>query len=115
VGQAVVVGDGKPYLTALFALDPEQLPQLCKGAGVEPAPLASVVQNPTVRAYIEKQVEELCNKRVARYQSIKKFELLPAPFSVETGEMTPSLKVKRNVVNDKFAHLIDAMYAGSAD
>lgn len=112
VGQVVVVGDRKPYLTALFALDPESLPQLCRAAGIASAPIAEVTKNAAVRAYIEKQIEELCNKRVARYQSVKKFELLPAPFSVETGEMTPSLKVKRNFVNEKYADLIATMYAG---
>lgn len=111
VGQVVVVGDRKPYLGALFALDPEALPQLCHAAGVEPAPIELVARNEAVRAYIGRQIETLCNQKVARYQTIKKFELLPQPFSVETGEMTPSLKVKRNVVNEKYADLIESMYA----
>lgn len=112
VGQVVVVGDRKPYLSALFALDPEAVPRLCKEAGVEAAPVEKLAKNEAVRAYVERQIEVLCNQKVARYQTIKKFELLPTPFSVETGEMTPSMKVKRNVVNDKYADLIESMYVG---
>ncbi len=111
VAQVVVVGDRKPYLAALMALDPEGLPQLCAAAGVEVASIEELAKNPKVRAYIEREIETLCNKKVARYQTVKKFELLPKPFSVETGEMTPSLKVKRNFVNDKYAALIESMYA----
>lgn len=112
VGQVVVVGDRKPYLSALFALDPEALPQLCAAAGVDPAPVEVIARNDRVRAYIGAQIETLCNAKVARFQSIKKFELLPKPFSVEGGEMTPSLKVKRNVVTERYADTIESMYAG---
>ena len=66
-----------------------------------------------VLAYFQDQVETECNAKVARYQTIKKFEVLQTPFSVETGELTPTLKVKRNVVNEKYAKLIAKMYATS--
>lgn len=112
VGQAVVVGDRRPYLCALLVLDPEALPELAKAAGVEATTLEEMAKDEKVRAFLEDCVERECNAKVARYQTIKKFEVLPVPFSVETGELTPTMKVKRNVVNDKYADLIAAMYAG---
>ncbi|MEQ8279674.1 MAG: long-chain fatty acid--CoA ligase [Deltaproteobacteria bacterium] len=111
VGQAVVVGDRKPYLVALLALDPEALAPLCEAAGVAVTDIATLAKDDKVRAFIEKQIESVCNAKVARYQTIKKFEVLPQPFSVETGEMTPSLKVKRNVVNARYEGVVEQLYA----
>jgi long-subunit acyl-CoA synthetase (AMP-forming) len=59
-------------------------------------------------------MQEVCNKRVARYQTIKKINILPTIFSVEGGELTPTLKVKRNIVNEKYATEIAAFYAEEA-
>lgn len=113
VGQAVVVGDRQPYLSALLVLDPEALPELAKEAGVPVSDVATMATDPKVLAFFQDQVETECNAKVARYQTIKKFEVLQTPFSVETGELTPTLKVKRNVVNEKYASLIAKMYATS--
>ncbi|MHC4830831.1 MAG: AMP-dependent synthetase/ligase, partial [Planctomycetota bacterium] len=111
VGQAVVVGDRKPYLCALLVLDPEALPDLREKLSL-PADtsLKDVAESDKVREFFEKQIETECNAKVARYQTIKKFEVLPAEFSVDGGELTPTLKVKRNVVNEKYAATIEAMY-----
>ena len=115
VGQAVVVGDRQPYLCALFALEEESVPDLCKAAGVPVAPLAEVAVNEKVHAFLAERVESDCNSKVARYQTIKKFEVLPNMLSVEGGELTPTMKVKRKVINDKYKSIIDGMYApGSA-
>lgn len=111
VGQAVVVGDRQPYLCALLILDEEALPDLCKEAGVAVAPLAEIARNEKALAFLQKRVEEDCNSKIARYQTIKKFEVLPNAFSVEGGELTPTMKIKRNVVNEKYASVIDKMYA----
>ena len=111
VGQAVVVGDRQPYLVALLALDPDALEMLCNAAGVPVAEIPKLAADPKVRSFVEGEIEKTCNAKVARYQTIKKFEILPAPFSVDTGEMTPSLKVKRNVVNEKYADIVERMYA----
>jgi long-subunit acyl-CoA synthetase (AMP-forming) len=111
VGQAVVVGDRQPYLCALIALEEEALPDLCQAAGVEPASLAELAANAKVRAFLADRIESDCNAKVARYQTIKKFEVLPHMLSVEGGELTPTMKVKRNVINDKYKGLIDRMYA----
>ncbi len=112
VGQAVVVGDRQPYLSALVVLDPEALPELEQASGVaglKDVPTAA--KHPEVKKFLEARVESDCNARVARYQTIKKIHVLDGVFSVDTGELTPTLKVKRNVVNDKYADIIDALYA----
>ena len=111
VGQAVVVGDRQPYLCALLALEEEAVPDLCRAAGVPVAPLAEIARNEKVRAFLADRIESDCNAKVARYQTIKKFEVLPHMLSVDGGELTPTMKVKRNVINEKYEALIDGMYA----
>jgi len=111
VGQAVVVGDRQPYLCAILALEEEAIPDLCRAAGVPVAPLAEVARNEKVRAFLADRVESDCNSKVARYQTIKNFEVLPHMLSVEGGELTPTMKVKRNIINDKYKAIIDTMYA----
>jgi long-subunit acyl-CoA synthetase (AMP-forming) len=111
VGQAVVVGDRQPYLCAILALEEEGLPELCNAAGVPVASLAELAGNEKVRAFLADRIDSDCNTKVARYQTIKKFKVLPHMLSVEGGELTPTMKVKRNVINDKYKAIIDGMYA----
>ena len=112
VGQAVVVGDRQPYLSALIVLDPEALPELEAAAGISGLKdVATAARNASVRRFIEERMQEVCNAKVARYQTIKKISILPTVFSVDGGELTPTLKVKRNVVNEKYAREIGALYA----
>ena len=111
VGQAVVVGDRQPYLCAILALEEDALPDLCKAAGVPPASLAETANDEKVRAFLTDRVESDCNSKVARYQTIKKFEVLPHMLSVESGELTPTMKVKRHIINAKYKAIIDGMYA----
>jgi len=110
VGQAVVVGDRQPYLCAILALEEDALPDLCKAAGISLAPLAEVAVNGRVRTYLADRVELDCNSKVARYQTIKKFEVLPHMLSIEGDELTPTMKVKRNIINAKYKAVIDGMY-----
>jgi long-chain acyl-CoA synthetase len=111
VGQAVVVGDRQPYLCALVVLDPEALPALEAASGISGLDdVAAASKNDEVKKFLLGEVEARCNDRVARYQTIKKIEVLDNVFSVDTGELTPTLKVKRNVVNDKYAGHIAAFY-----
>jgi len=110
VGQAIIVGDRQPYLCAILALEEDALPELCKAAGVPLAPLAEIASNEKVRAFLAARVESDCNRKVARYQTIKKFEVLPHMLSVEADELTPTLKVKRNIINARYQALIDGMY-----
>jgi len=111
VGQAVVVGDRQPYLSALIVLDPEALPELEVASQISGlSDIQSAARSEEVKRYIEQEMQEVCNKNVARYQTIKKIKILPTVFSVDGGELTPTLKVKRNIVNEKYAREIAAFY-----
>ena len=111
VGQAVVIGDRKAYLVALLTLDPEALPELRSKLGLpEEATLADVATSAELRKYLEPLGESECNAKVARYQQIKTFEVLPVEFTVEGDELTPTMKIKRNVVHEKYAAEIQALY-----
>jgi long-chain acyl-CoA synthetase len=112
VGQAVVVGDRQAYLAALIVLDPDALPALEAEAGVSGLrDVDAAARNPDVKRFIEERMEEVCNAKVARYQTIKKIRILPTIFSVDGGELTPTLKVKRSFVSEKYAKEIAAFYA----
>src|SRR3954447_5123714 len=111
ISQAVLVGDRRPYLVALVTLDPEELPALAEQLGVE-ADAEAMANEDKVRAEIQKTVDEV-NSRVGPVEQIKRFRILPADLTQETGELTPTLKVKRNVVHEKFDVVIDAIYAES--
>jgi long-chain acyl-CoA synthetase len=108
ISQAVVVGDRRPYLVALITLDPEELPAFAEEHGLAPE---DVPESAEMRAEVEAAVKE-ANSHVGRVEQIKKFKILPHDLSQQTGELTPTLKVKRNVVNEKFAGDIEALYAG---
>jgi long-chain acyl-CoA synthetase len=108
VSQAVVVGDRRPYLVALITLDPEEVPAFAEQHGLAPEDVPGSEQ---MRAEIQKTVDEV-NAKVGRVEQVKKFTILAHDLSQETGELTPTLKVKRNVVNDKYAGVVEALYAG---
>jgi long-subunit acyl-CoA synthetase (AMP-forming) len=111
VGQAVVVGDRQPFLCALLVLDHEALPALREASGIEVASTSDAAGNDAVRKWFDERINSDCNERLARYQTIKKFQILPEPFSVDGGELTPTMKVRRNVVSDKYASVIHGFYA----
>ncbi len=111
VGQAVVVGDQQPYLCALLVLDQEALPELAQASGVSISSTSDAAKNDAIRKWFDDRIAADCNGKLARYQTIKKFEILPEPFSVDGGELTPTMKVKRNVVNDKYRAVIQRFYA----
>jgi long-chain acyl-CoA synthetase len=110
VSQAVVYGDRKPYLTALVTLDPDELEALAEKVGADAADAETLHEHPGVREEIQACVDET-NRRFARIEQVKKFDILERDLSQEEGELTPSLKVKRNVVYkahaDRFAALYD--------
>jgi long-chain acyl-CoA synthetase len=109
ISQAVVIGDRRPYLIALITLDPEEAPALAEQLGLDDASLPALAQNEQVRAEIQKAVDEV-NSHVGPVEQIKRFEILDHDLSQETGELTPTLKVKRNVVHEKFADVVDRVY-----
>ena len=110
VSQCVMVGDRLPYLTALVTLDPEEAPEWAQANGV-PTDLATLTASPEIRAELERHMAEV-NKKYAQVEQVKKLAILPHDLTQETGELTPTLKVKRAVVVDKYAGDIDRMYAG---
>jgi long-chain acyl-CoA synthetase len=109
VGHACVVGDGRPYLCALMVLDPDEAPQWAAARSMEPTALHALASDPSVLAEIERSVEEV-NRQVSRPEAIRRFRLLPAQWTVEGGEITPTHKVKRSAVTDAYADVIDEMY-----
>ena len=117
VGQAVVVGDRQPFLSALIVLDPELLPTLEKAAGITNLTnVETAASRAEVKHYIEEQLDVVCNNKVAQYQTIKNIHVLHDVFSVDGGELTPTLKVKRNVVCEKYALEIASLFPeGSAE
>jgi long-chain acyl-CoA synthetase len=110
ISQAVVVGDRRPYLIALVTLDPEEAPALAEQLGTGDASLPALAASHEVRAEVQKAIDEV-NSHVGPVEQIKRFEILDHDLSQETGELTPTLKVKRNVVHEKFADVVDRVYA----
>jgi long-chain acyl-CoA synthetase len=109
VSQCVVVGDRQPYLVALVTLDPEEAAAYAKEHGLSASP-EELAANPEVKASIEAHVAEI-NKNYARVEQVKKIAILKQDLSQESGELTPTLKVKRAVVTAKHEGEIDALYA----
>jgi long-chain acyl-CoA synthetase len=107
ISQAVVIGDRRPYLVALITLDPEEVPAFAQEHGLEPDQVAGSEQ---MRAEVQRAVDEV-NAKVGRVEQIKKFTILPQDLSQETGELTPTLKVKRNIVAEKYSGEIENLYA----
>ena len=104
-----MIGDRRPYLVALVTLDPEEAVAFARERGLPEDPEA-LAANADVRESIEAHVEKI-NQKFARVEQVKKIEILPRDLSQEGGELTPTMKVKRNVVADKYAERIEALYA----
>ncbi|GAB11845.1 long-chain fatty-acid--CoA ligase FadD15 [Gordonia araii NBRC 100433] len=112
VSQALVVGDKQPFIGALVTLDADAVDGWkSRNSIAADVPLADLVDNADLRAEIQSAIDQ-ANTTVSHAEAIKKFRILPVDFTEETGEMTPTLKVKRNVVTEKFADDIAAIYAG---
>ena len=109
VSQCVVVGDRRPYLVALVTLDPEEAVKYAQENNLPEDP-AQLAQNPDVKAAIEAHVEKI-NENFARVEQVKKISILPHDLSQESGELTPTLKVKRAVVAQKHEDAIEQLYA----
>ncbi|RBY87722.1 long-chain fatty acid--CoA ligase [Blastococcus sp. TF02A-30] len=107
--QMLVHGDGRPYATALIALDPDALARWSAGAGLAAAGYADLVADPAVREEVRRCVDEL-NTRLNRWETIKDFRILDHDMSVETGEVTPSMKIKRGLIEARYQALLDSMY-----
>jgi long-chain acyl-CoA synthetase len=111
ISQAVMHGDRRPYPVVLVTLDPEEAPALAQELGIEDADPAALAEHPKVHERIQGILDEV-NRNYAQVEQVKKFTILDHDLSQETGELTPTLKVKRNVVNEKYADRFEALYTG---
>ena len=107
--QIVVHGDSRNYCTALITLDADAITTWAEHNDLAGKPYAELVVTPQVHELVQGQVDEL-NARLERWETIKKFEILPRDLTVEDGDLTPSLKVKRKAVEKKYADTLDRMY-----
>ncbi|MCP2251639.1 long-chain acyl-CoA synthetase [Prauserella aidingensis] len=110
VGYAAVVGDGRPYVTALLTLDEEAAPAWAKAHGIDTTDLTELAGHPDVLTAIAGAVEAT-NAELARPEQIKRHRVLPRPWTPETGELTPTMKLKRRVIDDRYADDIASLYA----
>jgi long-chain acyl-CoA synthetase len=111
VSQCVMHGDRRPFPVALITLDEEEIVPWAQQQGIEDTSTAALAKDPKVLELIQAEVDK-ANAKYAQVEQVKRFVILDHDLSQETGELTPTLKVKRNVVNEKYAPLFDALYAG---
>jgi long-chain acyl-CoA synthetase len=110
ISQAMCVGDAQPFIAALITIDPEAFPGWKQRHGKDAgATVGELATDPDLMAEIELAIKE-ANQAVSKAEAIRKFRILPVDFTEDTGELTPTLKVKRKVVAEKFASDIDALY-----
>ncbi len=109
LSQVVVIGDKRKYLSALFTLDPEKVESAAAEAGSPAKNSAEAAKCEKFNAYVQGKVDEI-NKTLARVQTIKRFVILPEELSVEGDELTPTMKLKRRIVHEKYAKEIESMY-----
>jgi long-chain acyl-CoA synthetase len=113
VGQVVVVGDQKPFIAALVTLDPEMLPTWLANNGEDKTmTLAEASVNPAVNAEIQRAID-VANSHVSRAESIRKFVVLGTELTEASGHLTPKLSIKRNVIMQDFADVVDGIYNDS--
>jgi long-chain acyl-CoA synthetase len=113
VSQIVVHGNNRNFCSALITLDPESMQKWAADHGLGGQPMAKLVEAPAVKAMVQGYVDEL-NGSLASYETVKKFALLPVDLTVDSGDLTASLKVKRKSVEQKYKQLLDSFYTESA-
>jgi long-chain acyl-CoA synthetase len=113
VDQVLVHGDNRKFCSALITLNEAEIRPWAEAQGIGRKTLADLAADLRVRALVHSAVEEL-NSRLPRHESIRKFALLPSEFSVESGELTPSLKPRRRVIEQKYAGVLDSFYDSPA-
>lgn len=111
ISQIMVVGEGKPFVGALVTLDGEMLPSWLKKKGLNPMDVTAAARHPAVHASIARAISK-ANAGVSRAESIREFRILPFDFTEANGMLTPSMKVRRQVVMEKCADAIADIYAG---
>ncbi len=109
--QIVVHGDGRNFISALVTLDADAMATWAQQHAMAGAPYEQIVTSPEVRQMVEGYIAEL-NAGLGRWESIKRFEILPEDLSIESGDLTPSLKLKRRAVERRYSDVLDAFYSG---
>lgn len=110
IGHAMAFGDARPYVVAVLTLDGEVAPIVAQQLGLEFSDLADLAARPEIRAMVQSAVDK-ANARLSRPEQVKAFELLAAEWTAESEELTPTLKLKRRVVNRKYADVLDGLYS----
>ncbi|WP_069174490.1 AMP-dependent synthetase/ligase [Streptomyces griseus] len=111
VSQCIVVGDNRPFVSALITLEPDGLAHWRRMRKKEGVPLSELVRDEELRSTLQRAVDE-ANRLVSRAESIRTFTVLPKDFTEESGHLTPSLKLKRDAITRDFAEEIEALYRG---
>lgn len=109
ISQVLIHGDNKKYIVALITLDATSVTKFAKETGLSFANYESLTQHPAVLEGVRRFVAEV-NSKLASYETIKRFSVLPKDFTVEDGELTPSLKIKRKILDQKYKKQLDALY-----
>jgi long-chain acyl-CoA synthetase len=110
ISQIVVIGDRRPFVVALLTLNREEVMQTAAEKGILFSEYAELIKNPKIIAITHQAIEKI-NLQLAKYETIKKFIVLPGEFTITSGELTPSLKVKRKIVEDRYRTEIDGLYS----
>lgn len=110
VEQIMAVGENRNFVSALIVPNFQNLSEWCTKNGVAHKSPEEMVKDPEVRKLFQQAIDEK-NKNFGQWETIKKFELLPKEWSIDSGELTPTMKVKRKVVNEKYKGVIDSIYA----
>ena len=111
LGQVVAIGDGRPYLVALITLDADGAAALAKKHGLADASVPAVAREQAVIDEVARAVE-VGNEELSRVEQIKKFKLLDVEWAPDSDELTPTMKVKRTPISEKYADVIEELYAG---
>ncbi|MCP4294037.1 MAG: AMP-binding protein [Proteobacteria bacterium] len=110
IAQAVVIGNNQPYFVCLLTLDEEETSLLAGSLGISGANIESISETPEFLEYLEQRIRDDVNNRLTHAEGIRNFMIIPHPFSIESGELTATQKIKRRVVNEKYRAEIMALY-----
>lgn len=115
VSQVVVVGDGRPFVAALISLDPETLPSWLERKNIPTdTPMSELIERSEIRSHVQSVVDK-ANESVSRAESIREFRLLKDDLTIESGHLTPSMKIRRADVMKDYSEIVDQLYADAAE
>jgi long-chain acyl-CoA synthetase len=109
ISQVAVYGDKQKYLVALITLNPEELVKLAQSFGIDTKDYTELTKNPQIQSVVKDIIKDN-NSTLASYETIKNFSILPHDFTIESGELTPSLKVKRKHIGEKYHDVVSQLY-----